>query len=325
MKKFLLVLLLLISLLCLPYYNNDYIDINHMINVSSLGIDYQDNQFNIYAYVISNYSMSKSDYNTSNDSNVSTIITSKGSTIENALFNLYDSVFVKLNFSHIQTLVLQKNFISNTNIFELIDFISNHQDFYPKFNVFVTSEKIKDIYNIDFFSDTSSYYNILTEYKSEIEHKSTSFIDLINDFYEPNYFMLYPSLKINTNIIRTKEGSSLYIDGYYFFENGMLNKITYKDNPLLYLLYSTNDISLLINNTFYFLYSYSLRTLKINNKLFVIFYSKSNYPLMLKNIVKNNLINLYNQSIDVYNLKYFDIDINNVNVISVEKTIKKSL
>ena len=117
MKKFLLVLLLLISLLCLPYYNNDYIDINHMINVSSLGIDYQDNQFNIYAYVISNYSMSKSDYNTSNDSNVSTIITSKGSTIENALFNLYDSVFVKLNFSHIQTLVLQKNFISNTNVF----------------------------------------------------------------------------------------------------------------------------------------------------------------------------------------------------------------
>ena len=196
MKKFLVILLFLISFLCIPYYNNDYVDITHMITVSSLGIEYNDNKFILYAYVINNYTMSKSDYNTSTDNTPATIIYSKGENIEQAFFNLYDSVFVKLNFSHIETLILHKDFIKNDNINELINFISTHNDFYPKFNVFVCNDSLKEIYNINYFSDTSSYYNILTEYKSEIEHKPTTFIDLINDFIEPDYFMLYPSLKL---------------------------------------------------------------------------------------------------------------------------------
>ena len=211
MKKFLLILLLLISFLCLPYHNNDYIDITHMVNVSSVGIDYKNDQYLIYAYVINNYTMSKNDYNTSSNSKPATVIASTGKTIEKALFKLYDSVFVKLNFSHIETLVLQKKFITTQNVSKLINYISTNNDFYPKFNIFITDEEITDIYNID-------YFNILTEYKSEIEHHHTTFIDLINDFEENNYFVIYPSLKLNKNIIRDeKKGNSLYIDGYFIY------------------------------------------------------------------------------------------------------------
>ena len=270
--------------------------------------------------------MSKSDYNTSNNTTPSTIITSNGTTLEKAFFNLYDSVFVKINFSHIETLVLRNRFISNDTINELIDYVSNHHEIYPKFSIFITNEELNDIYNIKYFNDTSSYYNILTEYKSEIEHKVTSFIDLINDFLEPNYFMLYPSLKLNTNIIKDeKKGNSLFIDGYYYYENGMLNKKTYLENPLLYLLYSTNDISIKINTNNYFLYSYSIKTFRGKNNFYILFYSKSNYPYILKDIIKNNIIDLYIQNIDVYNLKYFNISIDNLKIISVEKESKNSL
>ena len=324
MKKFLVVLLFIVSFLCIPYYNNDYIDITHMINVSSVGLEKKNNTFHIYSYVIDNYTMSKSDFNTSSTSTPSTIIYSSGNTIEKAFFNLYDSVFVNLNFSHIETLVLQNNFISNNNINELINFISKNNDFFPKFNVFITDEEIKNVYNIKYFSDTSSYYNILTEYKSEIEHHPTTFIDLINDFLEPNYFVLYPSLKLNDNIIKNeKKGDSLFIDGYYYYETGMINKINFSDNPLLYLLYSTNDISFKINNQQYFLYGYSLKTIIVKNKLFILFYSKSDYTDSLKDIVLQNIIDLYNINIDVYNLKYFDISLDNIKILSVEKKVYK--
>lgn len=326
MKKFLILLLLFLSMLCIPYYNNDYVDITHMINISSIGLEYTNDTYNIYAYVINNYTMSKSDLNTSSDSSIATIITSNGNSIEKAFFNLYDSVFVKLNFSHIETLVLHTSFISQTNFNMLIDFISKHNDFYPKFNVYITENKIKDIFNINYFTDTSSYYNILTEYQSEIEHHTTTFIDLINDFLEPNYFILYPSLNINYNIIRTdKLDTSLFIDGYYYMDNEVLSKITYESTPLLYLLYSTNDISLNINNNNYFLYSYSLKTIKINNKLYILFYSKSNYQNSLKDLVKLNIETLYKNNIDVYNLNYLNIKIDDVIIISVEKNTKKSL
>lgn len=324
MKKFLLILLLLISFLCLPYHNNDYIDITHMVNVSSVGIDYKNDQYLIYAYVINNYTMSKNDYNTSSNSKPATVITSTGKTIEKALFKLYDSVFVKLNFSHIETLVLQKKFITTQNVSKLINYISTNNDFYPKFNIFITDEEITDIYNIDYFSDTSSYYNILTEYKSEIEHHHTTFIDLINDFEENNYFVIYPSLKLNKNIIRDeKKGNSLYIDGYFYILNGMLNKIDFNDNSLLYLLYSTNDISFNYNGRNYFLNGFSIKKFILNKKLYILFYSKSNYDGNFKDLIRYNILSLYNKNIDVYNLRYFNILPENIIILSVEKKVYK--
>lgn len=327
MKKLLFILLILISLLSFPYYNNDYIDITHMINVSSIGIDYQNEEFTIYAYVLNNYTMSKSDFNTSSSSTTpATIITGKSNTIENTFFKLYDSVFVNLNFSHIETLILNESFISSKNIQELILYISSHQEVYPKFNVFITKESLNDIFNIDYFSDTSSYYNILTEYKSEIEHHHTTFIDLINDFNEPNYFVMYPSLLLNRNIIKNnKISTSLYIDGFYYFDKNVLNKITYKDFPLLYLLYSTNDISFKYQNINYFLKSLSIKSFRLKNKLYILFYSRSNYPSSLKKLIKEVINDLYKDNIDVYNLNYFNISINDLKIISVEKINKKSI
>lgn len=326
MKKLLFILLILISLLSFPYYNNDYIDITYMINVSSIGIEYQNEEFTIYAYVINNYTMSKSDFNTSSSTTPATIITGKSNTIENTFFKLYDSVFVNLNFSHIETLILNESFISSKNFQELILYISSHQEVYPKFNVFITKESLNDIFNIDYFSDTSSYYNILTEYKSEIEHHHTTFIDLINDFNETNYFVMYPSLLLNRNIIKNnKISTSLYIDGFYYFDKNVLNKITYKDFPLLYLLYSTNDISFKYQNINYFLKSLSIKSFRLKNKLYILFYSRSNYPSSLKKLIKEVINDLYKDNIDVYNLNYFNISINDLKIISVEKINKKSI
>ena len=137
---------------------------------------------------------------------------------------------------------------------------------------------------------------------------------------------MYPSLLLNRNIIKNnKISTSLYIDGFYYFDKNVLNKITYKDFPLLYLLYSTNDISFKYQNINYFLKSLSIKSFRLKNKLYILFYSRSNYPSSLKKLMKDIINNLYEDNIDVYNLNYFNISINDLKIISVEKINKKSI
>ena len=271
MKSKLLIILIIFSLLSFPMFNNDYIDITHMVSLSSIGISYEENKINIHSYVINNTSMSKTDYNTSSSNNNSIIIKTTNDTFEEAFFDLMNSTALVVDFSHIETLILHTSVFNEQLIKELTNYIVNQKKFYPKFNVFVTNENLNEIYNINFLNDTSSYYTLLTEYKSDIEYHKTTFIDLTNDFYEDNFFIMYPSIKLNKNILSNNETkTSISIDGYYYFDED-IKKIQFNELPLLYFLYSTNDVIFKITNKNYYLSNYSLRTFKVHNKLYLLF------------------------------------------------------
>jgi hypothetical protein len=305
-------------------FNNDYIDITHMVSLSSIGISYEENKINIHSYVINNTSMSKTDYNTSSSNNNSIIIKTTNDTFEEAFFDLMNSTALVVDFSHIETLILHTSVFNEQLIKELTNYIVNQKKFYPKFNVYVTNENLNEIYNINFLNDTSSYYTLLTEYKSDIEYHKTTFIDLTNDFYEDNFFIMYPSIKLNKNILSNNETkTSISIDGYYYFDKD-IKKIQFNELPLLYFLYSTNDVIFKINNKNYYLSNYSLRTFKLHNKLYLLYYIKSTYQDDLKFIIKDLIISLYNEGIDVYNLNYYNIKLENIKIIGVQKKLKKS-
>jgi hypothetical protein len=305
-------------------FNNDYIDITHMVSLSSIGISYEENKINIHSYVINNTSMSKTDYNTSSSNNNSIIIKTTNDTFEEAFFDLMNSTALVVDFSHIETLILHTSVFNEQLIKELTNYIVNQKKFYPKFNVYVTNENLNEIYDINFLNDTSSYYTLLTEYKSDIEYHKTTFIDLTNDFYEDNFFIMYPSIKLNKNILSNNETkTSISIDGYYYFDKD-IKKIQFNELPLLYFLYSTNDVIFKINNKNYYLSNYSLRTFKLHNKLYLLYYIKSTYQDDLKFIIKDLIISLYNEGIDVYNLNYYNIKLENIKIIGVQKQLKKS-
>ena len=324
MKSKLLIILIIFSLLSFPMFNNDYIDITHMVSLSSIGISYEENKINIHSYVINNTSMSKTDYNTSSSNNNSIIIKTTNDTFQEAFFDLMNSTALVVDFSHIETLILHTSVFNEQLIKELTNYIVNQKKFYPKFNVYVTNENLNEIYNINFLNDTSSYYTLLTEYKSDIEYHKTTFIDLTNDFYEENFFIMYPSIKLNKNILSNNETkTSISIDGYYYFDKD-IKKIQFNELPLLYFLYSTNDVIFKITNENYYLSNYSLRTFKLYNKLYLLYYIKSTYQDDLKFIIKDLIISLYNEGIDVYNLNYYNIKLENIKIIGVQKQLKKS-
>jgi hypothetical protein len=268
--------------------------------------------------------MSKTDYNTSSSNNNSIIIKTTNNTFEEAFFDLMNSTALVVDFSHIETLILHTSMFNEQLVKELTNYIVNQKKFYPKFNVYVTNENLNEIYNINFLNDTSSYYTLLTEYKSDIEYHKTTFIDLTNDFHEDNFFIMYPSIKLNKNILSNNETkTSISIDGYYYFDKD-IKKIQFNELPLLYFLYSTNDVIFKINNKNYYLSNYSLRTFKLHNKLYLLYYIKSTYQDDIKFIIKDLIISLYNEGIDVYNLNYYNIKLENIKIIGVQKQLKKS-
>ena len=61
----------------------------------------------------------------------------------------------------------------------------------------------------------------------------------------------------------------------------------------------------------------------LNKKLYILFYSKSNYDGSFKDLIRYNILSLYNKNIDVYNLRYFNILPENIIILSVEKKVYK--
>ncbi len=326
MKNKILIIMGLFFLFCFTIFNNDYIDITHMTYLSSIGISYNEEKKDVelYAYILNNYSLSKSDYNSSSSNDQAKSIYSNGNNTKEAFFNLENKNHTSLDFSHVETLIINTSYFKEEYLKELIEYLSNHPKFYPKFYVYVTSKTITDIYNIDYFNDTSSYYTIITDHKSDIRYHFTSFLELVNDVLIKDYFCLYPSLNNDGNIISsTKEnGNSLYIDGYYYLEENITKQLLFKDYSMLYFIYSINNVNFKINNKTYSISNYNAVPVKLLKKMYFFYYLRTDYPISLKKEIYNFIKEMYNQKIDFYNLDYYKININDFIVIKVEKNLK---
>lgn len=325
MKNKLLIFMMLFFLCCFIIFDNDYIDITHMTYISSIGINYNEesNKVEIYAYIFNNFSLSKSEYNTGSSTEQAKSIYSEADNTKDAFFNLANTSHTSIDYSHIESLIIHTSYFQENFLKELIDFLSNHPKFYAKFYVYVTNNTIKDIYNIDYFNDTSSYYTIITDHKSDIIYHFTPFLELVNDILIKDYFCLYPALNCNPNIINSNEenGNSLFIDGYYYLENNEIKRLYFKDYNMLYLIYSINNVNFKMNDITYTVFNYDAVPVKFLKKLYFLYYIKTDYPKSIERELYNFISSMYDQNIDFYNLKYYGIDINDLIIIKAEKNI----
>lgn len=321
MKTKLLIMMMLFSLISFPIFNNDYVDINHMLYVSSIGFNInQQQEIELNTYIINNYTMGKSEYNTGKNEQSKVILT-KGKTIEDTIYNLLKTINVSVDFSHIESLVLHTSFCKKDLLTNLINYIKLNHKIYPSFSIYLTDVSLDSIYKLEYLSDNSSYFSVLSNYKSDIKLHKTMFLELVNDTLIDNYFCLYPSLTSKENIIGEKKGISLTVDGYFYLDDDIPNKLVFENDTFLNFLYSTKNIIFTINQETYNLVSYSIKHIKFLKKYYIFFYSKSTYDQKLKTIIKKYIINMYEKGIDFFNLKYYGIDTNNLYVISVEKNL----
>ena len=222
MKKVILITLLFLLTGCY-----DYVEINDLVIVTGMLIDYQKDEYVITTQVIEN----------ENKSEIK-VFKTKGETIEECLSELSKLSNKDIFISHLKVLILTENTIkSNTQYY---NYFLRDSKSKMNFYIYYVDDKYKDdILNI--YKDNSGsalYLKNLMEFNNKIFSSSTpvSFLDLMYRKYEYGINEVYPNL-----IIKENNGEKvLYLQDIILFNDK--EKIVLNDIEGIYYNMITNNI-----------------------------------------------------------------------------------
>lgn len=286
MKKILISFILLLFITgC-----SNYTELNELLVVTSIGIDYKDNKYTVYLSTVDGKLDDKEiekEYVT---------YKSSGETVLEAFNRLYKDVDKKIYLSHLDLLVLSNEVLTN-NILDIVKTFLYDIENRSSFNV-ITTEDINTLFSCsDFVNKISNF--------SKTNAKELSAISLItfDNFstivLENNYFIL-PNIKIENDNIT-------YSGGILINKQKETEKIDTED--MILYNYLTNNIDRTILNNITVLSNYT--TLKTNdNKVSINIISDvydkdvKEYSKVLKEKL-DNFFDLYykNKKIDILNLE----------------------
>ena len=314
MKKVLLILLS-IFLLSGCY---DYNEIEDLVIISGILIDYDNNIFKLTTEIIVNDKETK-------------VIKTEGESIEECLSKISKILNKDIFISHLKVLLLTDNIIIN-NI-DYYDYFLRNTKSKMNFYVYYVSDKYKDeVLNIYKEEIIPIYIKDMTDYNNKLfsSSSSLSFLDLIYKNKEYGIEPLYPSISIKEN----NDEKVLYLDSLVAFKKD--KKIVLNDDNGIYYNMLTNNLgktiitipcedkefTLIVNNSktnFNYNYSFSINV-KLDTRISSY---KCNYDLdspdttsklskLTNDYIKKNVNNLLDISIK-----------NNIDFIGIRNYIYK--
>ncbi len=294
MKKILLILCLLMCSGCA-----DYVEINNLVIIPGMILDYKDNEFEITTELILN-----------DTSSSKKVITTKCKMINECLSDISNYTNKNILLSQLKVLIITKNII--TNNIDFYDYFLRNSKSKMNFNIFIIDEKLtKDLFNIKTNSNSVSLYiEKLNNSNQNIisSSEALSFIDLVYKNLEPNLEPIFPSLTIKEN----NNEKNIYLEHLVFYNSE--KEITLNEKQSI----NYNILSNNINKTYF--------DIKCNDNLFSITIDKVKTTKNWKNNIMNFNIKI-NADVDNYMCDY-DLDdkdtIKKLNSI-VEKEIKKNI
>lgn len=323
---FLILISIILIIIIIPIITekNDYSEISANAYISSMGIDYDENYI-VYLYILNNFNNTRSEYGSSNPDVLGYICKGQGKTIQEALSSINRNSNIKLQYSHIRSLIIQNNFFSEKHIKNLYKLIKLSKDFYPTFNVFITYDTLDTIYQVNNFSETSAYYTILVNTDTINKSQNTTFLDFINDILVSTYTPAYPVLQTSNDVFfeNDKAITSIDITGYSYLKNDFtIQTFTFDEiQSLKHLNRLTNDL-ITFDDFTYLVYEYEIKKKIKNNKLKLTLYIKGtftykeNLNIDYTNILKNNITK------DLQNLK-IKMDLENIDVFNIDHLTNK--
>ena len=223
MKK--IIILLMILLLGGCY---DYVEINDLVIISGMIIDYEDNMYKVTSQLIEN----------ENETQIK-VFTTKGDSIEECISEISKLSNKDIFISHLKVLILTESTINN-NI-DYYDYFlrdsKSKMNFYIYFIEDKYKDKILDIYNSQ---GSALYLKDLMDFNNKIFSSSTpvSFLDLIYKKYEYGIDEIYPNIIIKEN----NDKKVLYLQDIVMF-NSKKEKITLNDQEGIYYNILINNIA----------------------------------------------------------------------------------
>lgn len=243
MKK----ILILFGIILLLSGCYDYVEINDLVIISGMLIDYKDDKYEITSQVIENEDKTR----------IKTYTTTCYSTDE-CIYEISNLSNKDIFISHMKVLILTESAIKNSDNF--IDYFLRDTKSKMNFYVYYVEDKYKkDILNIYEDEGSSFYLKDLIEFNNKIFSSSTpiSFLDLVYKKTEFGIEPIYP----NIQIINNNDKKNIYLNGLVVFNKNKkillddnnsisLNIITNKLNKTIITIPCENDyFSLIVNNS----------------------------------------------------------------------------
>lgn len=229
MKKIIIILIILLLTGCY-----DYVEIDDLVIISGMLIDYQDNKYKITSQVIENESETKIK-----------VFTTVADTIEECISEISKLSNKDIFISHLKVLILTEDLIKSNKDF--YDFFLRDPKSKMNFYIYYVDNKYKDeilnIYKDD--NGSSLYLKDLMVFNNKIFSSSTpvSFLDLTQRKMEYGIDSIYPNISIKEN----NNEKILYLENLVTFNNKNEKIILNDKNGIYYNMLINNIKKTIIN------------------------------------------------------------------------------
>jgi len=175
MKK---VIIIIIAIITLIYVNGgqNYTELNDLAIIKSIGITYEDNEYNLYAEII--------DEVTQDNLPKTKVIKANNKKIKDAFDDIKLLVNKEIYLSHIDLLIISET-LNNDNYQEIIDYFLSNKEFRNDF-MCIFSNEIKNVLENSKYDEVEE---IITTNKDSKNIINVTFEEIIKDFLDKKSFI----------------------------------------------------------------------------------------------------------------------------------------
>lgn len=115
-----------------------------MLYTLGIGVDYQDGQYELYVQIVNFLQVAKTE-EPKGEAEQSAVGRAKGKTIDEAIFNLYNTMDEKVNWGHLAYVILSEEFLKAGKTKEVIDMLTRFNDTRYHIYFYSTNENLTEV------------------------------------------------------------------------------------------------------------------------------------------------------------------------------------
>ncbi|MBX4147668.1 Ger(x)C family spore germination protein [Paenibacillus sp. FSL W7-1279] len=222
MKRVLMLLSMLSLLLSGCWDNKEVQDINY---ITALGIDYKDNKYIIYVQMLDFATIAKQESSKPTEKAPIWVGRGTGTTLTEALIDLYTSSQQRVSWGHVTALVLTESVLQPKQLSQVFDLTNRSQEIrYTKW-LYGTKDKMEDLFTVSPFFQLSPLHSLLHEPRESYVQFSfirpIQFVNFIRLYREKAATVILPSLHISSQnwSENLKQHPILEVNGGFLIKN----------------------------------------------------------------------------------------------------------
>lgn len=199
MKKLLCLFIIMSVLLAGCWDNKEVQDINY---ITALGIDYKEDQYIIYVQMLDFATIARQEGTKQTETAPIWVGRGTGSTLSDALIDLYTARQQRISWGHVTALVLGESVLVPERLSQVFDMTNRSQEIrYTKW-IYGTKDSMEDLFTVSPFFQLSPLHSLLHEpqesYRQFSFIRPIQFVNFIRLYREDAATVVLPSLQITT-------------------------------------------------------------------------------------------------------------------------------